>query len=734
MGFFSGETKIYVGTSIARVIPDEYIISSVKTGSLQSIIHKGRADEYIMEEAIKGLATRGGRYFRYGRDTYVFGLPKSNVIAPLSGALEVQDVLETIEGVPITLGYSFSGMLNYAHIARKVLVSTYDYDAITDELVSLSAIKGATVTLAKIILRGSSTKLQALPPEVFTAHTGSVAVEVDAGISTIGLDIRYEWTVFEYNTTTHVFENVVHTEDVTVTNDLTIPAYDVNADYFHAEYTVGGVTKYWEYRIGAGTYPTLDGIYEDEYTENGSFFPWVYFRYNAVSMDADPESTEYLHSKRLFEILNVNYAETVATIHTNPGIGDVQQAFLYAAVPALSSNKVDSEYLFKFFSVAYANEGGTPTALSRAAFEASLEYTTTSTPHANVIRDARMSTVLTHGGIWKRIVTGVIGPVGFYKNEAEMLNYGQELPDREGGLFTMDREISAHYYMKQISETQYEEIQVLGLALKYRVYGNYMTVGNLNTETQILLIPLDMSIVETFSLVKREELYARSLHYVFNSMVMEELEWYETGIFQDLLMITAIVVTVISVGATFQAIGAALALGTITVTQAVVIILVDTVYLMLEQLAFKLFVKAVGIENAFIIAVFAIIRGVYVGLQAETFKGFFANAERMLKISCNLMTSAAKDMQETLKELSLELEEFQAYAKEQFDMLKEVEKSLTSNNALQPMMLLGESPQEFYSRTIHGENIGMIPIHMVRQYVDNLLRLPTIQDTLRTMV
>ena len=733
MGFFSGETNIYVGTSIARVIPDEHIVSSVKTGSLQSIIHKGRADEYIMEEVIKGLATRGGKYFRYGRDTYVFGLPKSKVIAPLSGALEVQDVLETIEGVPITLGYSFSGMLNYAHIARKVLVSTYDYDAITDELVSLSAIKGTTVTLAKIILRGSSTKLQALPPEVFTAYTGSVAVEVDAGISTIGLDIRYAWTVYEYNITTHVFENVVHTEDVTVTNDLTIPAYDVNADYFHAEYIVGGVTKYWEYRIGAGTYPTLDGIYEDGYTENGSFLPWVYFRYNAVSMDADPESTEYLHSKRLFEILNGDYAETVATIHTNPGIGDVQQAFLYAAVPALSSNKVDSEYLFKFFSVAYANEGGTPTALSRAAFEASLEYTTTFTSHANVIRDARMRTSLSHKGIWKRIVTGVIGPVGFYKNEAEMLDYGQELPDRDGGLFLMDREISAHYYMKQISETQYEEIQVLGLTLNYFVYGNYMTVGNLRTETQILLIPLDMSIVETFSLVKREELYARSLHYVFNSMVMEELEWYETGIFKDLLVITAIVVTILTFGKAFKVIGLAISLGTITTAQAV-FILSQLIYAALEQLAIKLFVKAVGSETAFIVAILAIARGAYLGFQAETLKGFFVNAKRMLQISCNLMISAVKDMQETLKELNLELEEFQAYAKEQFDMLKEVEKSLTSNNALQPMMLLGESPQEFYSRTIHGENIGMIPIHMVRQYVDDLLRLPTIQDTLRTMV
>lgn len=729
---FSRKAKVFVGTVVARVIPDEHIISSVKSGTIQSIIQKGRADEYIMEEVIKGLALKGGRYFRYGQSTYTFGLPKSNVIAPLSGALEVQDVLEAIEGVPITLGYSFSGMMNYAHIARKELVDTYNYDAITDELVSLSAIKGATVTLTKIILRGSTVTLQDLPPEVFTAYTGSVAVEIDEGISTIGLDIRYEWTTSEYNPAIPGYEDVLHTEDATVTDDLTIPTYNVNADYFHAEYTVGGVTKYWEYKIGTGTYPTLDDIYEDGYTENGSFFPWTYFRYNAVSMGVDPEATEYLHSKKLFEKLDADYAETVEAIHDNPDIGDVQQAFLYAAVPALSSNAVDSEYLFKFFSVAYANEGGQITALSRAAFEASLGYVML-TPHVNQIRDARMRTILSHVGIWKRVVTGVIGPVGFYKNGAEMLEYAQAYLDRYGETTYVNRRIPSHYYMKQISETQYEEIQVLDLTLKYHVYDGYMSVGDMDTESQILLIPLDMSIVETFSLLKREELYARSFHYVFNSMVMVKVKWYQTGFFRAFLLVAAIAVTIISFGKGFKAIGAAIAAGTITIPQ-VVFILSQLAYAVLEQLAFKLFVKAVGVENAFIVAVLAIFKGVYTGFEAETFKGFYANAKRMLEISCNLVATAVKDIQETLKELNLEMEEFQAYAKDQFDMLKEVEKSLTNDNALQPMMLLGESPQEFYSRTIHGENIGMIPINMVRQYVDTLLRLPTIQDTLRTMV
>ena len=732
MGLFSSETEIYVGTSVSRVIPDEQIVSSVKTGSLRSIIQKGRADEHIMEEAIQGLAIRGGKYFRYGRDTYIFGLPKSNVVSPLSGALEVQSVLEAIEGTSITLGYSFSSMLNYAHIARKELVGTYNYAAATDELASLSAIKGATVTLTKIILRGSTAKIQALPPEVFTAYTGSVAVEVDEGISTIGLDIRYEWTTSEYNSTTHAFEDVLHTEEATVTNDLTIPAYDANADYFHAEYTVGGVTKYWEYRIGAGTYSALDEIYEDGYTGNGSFFPWVYFRYNAVSMDAAPESAEYLHSKKLFETLGGNYAEIAEAINANPDIGQVQQAFLYAAVPALSSNKVDSEYLFKFFATAFINEGGTLTATSRAAFNADIDNVVF-IPHANVIRDARMRTVLSHHGIWKRVVTGVIGSVGFYKNEAGILTLHTEYADGSGGLFALPRNVSSHYYMKQISETHYEEIQVLGLTLKYHVYGGYMTVGNAGTGAQILLIPLDMSIVETFGLLQREELYARSLHYVFNSMEMVEVEWYESEFFSSILLVAGIALTVVSVGVGLKAISAAIALGEITVSAATFILIEQVAYFALKQAAFRLFVKAVGVDAAIVVAVFAILRGAYIGSQADTLTGAFANAKRMLEIACNLIVSSTKEMQEILKELSVEMEEFQAYAKEQFDMLKEVEKSMTTVTALQPMMLLGESPQEFYSRTIHGENIGMIPINMVRQYVDVLLRLPTIQDTMRIM-
>lgn len=729
MGLFSRKAKIFVGTSAARTIPDDQIVSSVESGTTQFIINGGNIDEHIMEDAVKGLAIKAKNYFNFGRDHYVYGLPKSNIISPLSGALEVQEVLEDIEGATVTVSYSFTNTLNYAHIARQELLSTYGYDADTDELPDISDIKGATVTLTKIILRASTVNLTDLPPEAFLAYTGSIAVEVDEGISTIGLDIRYEWVASEYNPSIPGYEDVLHTEDITVTNDLTIPSYDVNADFFHVEYLVGGDTKYWTYKIGTGTYPSLDNIYEEEYTENGTYLPWTYFRYAATSMDVDPESTEYLSSKKLFHKLGADYAETVAAVNENPDIGDVQQALLYAAVPALSTNQVDSEYLFKFFSVAYANEGGQLTALSRAAFEAALNYSMLN-PFINRIQDARMRMLIGHSGIWKRIVTGVIGPVGFYKNEAEWIEYTEEYVNREGVISTNTRDVSSHYYMKQINETQYEEIQVLNLRLQYHVYDGYMSVGDIDTETDTLLIPLDMSIVSTFGFLKREELYARSFHYIFNSMEMVKVKWYQTGFFKVFMLVAAIAITIYSLGTGIKVIGAAMAAGTLTIAKLVWIIATEVFWIALKQVSVKLFVKAVGIETAFVVAIIAALNGVRVGFEASNLQGFVANAKLMLSVSCNLIQSTVKEIQDILKDINLELAEFNTYAEQQFKLLEDVEKSLEKNPAMQPMLLLGEKPDAFYSRTIHSENVGMIPIHMVRQYVDDLLRLPNIQDTL----
>ena len=115
MGLFSGETKTYVGTSVSRVLEDKMIVPSILTGAVKGIVKKGRIDQYVADEVIRGLGIRGRSFYRFGQSRYDLGLPMSSVTVPTEGSDAVQEILEDIEGDIVLLVYSFFGYLHYLH-------------------------------------------------------------------------------------------------------------------------------------------------------------------------------------------------------------------------------------------------------------------------------------------------------------------------------------------------------------------------------------------------------------------------------------------------------------------------------------------------------------------------------------------------------------------------------------------------------------------------------------------
>lgn len=729
MGLFSGEVKTYVGTSVSRVLEDNMIVPSIKTGATKGIIKKGRIDEYVIEDVIRGLGIRGKSFYRYGAQQYDVGLPKSTVTTPVSGSSQVQTILEDIEGATVLLVYSFFGYLNYLHVARSAINDTYSYNLGTNELEDLSAIKGWPVYLTQTKLTVPLSKLQTIPLEAlqtFGEHVEIVSTELS---ETIALAVTYEWTVEIEDPFTHEITYVLNTESATVTSDLTIPAFDKHSDYVHANYTVGGVSKYWTYRIGEGTYPTLDTLNITEYTESGTYFPWVYFRYGATAGNANPLDPVYIQTRKLCKKLAIDYDDLVDSIHENPDIADVQQAMLYMAVPAVSTNQLECEYLFKYFSEAFVTQGGQLTTDSREEFEASLTKNDLS-PVTNVFRDSRFTMSLGHWGIWKRLVTGVIGSVGFYKSETDTMTFTVTYVNEDESILNVDRTAAVHYYMRQVSETEYEEIQVMDLRLAYYVYGNHMTVGSAEDSQDILLIPLDMAIMDTFGLIDQEALYARSMHYVFNSMVQVKVKWYETGFFKFVMIVVAVVITIVTSGATIKELLVSIGTGTASASSVItsLIMIGFTEYVTSE--VFKLIVKAIGIENAAILALLLVFKGAYAKFTGGSLGVPIINAKGAINLATNLIKATNAVVADTIKDLNKEMQEFSEYTTDMFNHLKEVEDSLTTHSVLAPELLLGESAEDFINRTIHGGNIGMLAIQQISTYVENMLKLPTFKDTL----
>ncbi len=81
-------------------------------------------------------------------------------------------------------------------------------------------------------------------------------------------------------------------------------------------------------------------------------------------------------------------------------------------------------------------------------------------------------------------------------------------------------------------------------------------------------------------------------------------------------------------------------------------------------------------------------------------------------------------------DLLQEGKEFSLFVEEQNKLLDDAKALLQGNNHLDPFVIFGESPQDFYNRTVHSGNIGVLGISAISSYVDIALTLPKLNDTL----
>jgi len=750
MGLFSSKKKTKVGTAISRAIEDDALPNSPKTGLLKAIYEDGDVVDYVLEEFVGSVALRAERMYTYAENHYEYGLPSGKVVAATAGRQEVGSILASIEGGLVTLDYVNYGPANNYHIGWMRLISQHGYNPETNELPPLTALKGFPVYLEAMEVVLPSGELETMEPAALeqwgsSASSGSTPLQ-DA----LSAEVRQRRTqskvvVDPLALAPHVRVHVIWEEvQETLAEEYIMPdaerfkretfnidlsGFDDEADYFHAKYRYGGVTKYWMYEVGSGTYPVLDALHDAPPQVSGTYFPFLYFRYGKQSMANLEGTPAYTTSKKLAKYLGINYAQMIEAVHENPDIGDVEQAMVILAVPPISEDPIEQRYLFEYFSEQYYHQ--VPPQSSPLIFGAwgMLERQfSNASQNAVVIQDQRFKLTLGNNGIFKKLVAGKIGPKGSYA-----CAYGEELIpfayiDAESGQ-TIETLISVghHYYRYQITESVYEQLTVRELSLRYHIWGKYSTVGD--EQDKILLIPLDHSITENYSLTDREQLYARAIHYVFNSRVTVKVKWYQTGIFQALLTLIAIVITIFTYGAAWQSIAAAVAAGTITVGAFLLTIAIGLLRYMVVTTAVKLFIKAVGPKLGLALAVLAAAVGAYYALDAGSLAGA-PWAEGLLKVATNLASGVGDYMQGMMQDLVAEYEQFGLYVEEQNELLKQGQDLLKNDSLLSPFVVLGESPTDFFNRTVHAGNIGTVGISAIHDYVGNSLRLPTLTDTL----
>jgi len=742
VGLFSSKKKITVGTVVSRVVDNELLPNSIKTGALKGILADGNIADYAMEELVTSIAMRADRMYSYAESGYIYGSPSGEFNSSIQGRNAVAAVLAVIAGESVSVDYSHYGPPNNLHIGWLKLVELHGYVPATNQLGNLSTEKGVPVYLKNLTVVVPEALMDsyeegALDQWGYPASSGymgdqntidtatrELKLHTPVGRSSIATEVEalveYQWTA----------------AGITQTAILVVPltGYNNDAEYFHARYSYGGNSYYWMYEIGEGTYPTLDSIFAGDAPANGSFFPFAYFRFGKQAMNADTGSQAYLSSKKLMKYIGLDFDTVTEGINENPDIADVEQAMMIMAVPAVTTNPTEQLYLFDFFSALFYGSTEQYSSRSLAKTYESLNQTQGIAKTAIVIKDSRFKMAVNSDGIYRKVVVGNLGKVGTCTSGVETEYTTVETSfwgGRESSEYTSTQQVPSvyHYYRKQVSKVSYEEIRVLNMQTVYHIYGSYTSIGD--DQDAILLIPIDRSITKNYTLNVREELYSRSLHYVFNSVVIQKIKWYQTGIFQIITLIVSVVIAIYTLDPEVLMWAIAVQSGTMTVLAF--IFALASAYLvpyLLTTVAVKYFVKAVGNEIAFLAAIVAAAYGIYQAYAVKSLAGA-PWAKELLSLANGLTSSITDAIRDTITGLKEEADAFGLKVTEEYKLIEDASSKLLSDtNRLSSFVIFGEKPADYFARTIHSGNIGIKSIEAVTSYVQIALTLPKLSDSL----
>lgn len=747
MSLFSSKKKTYVGTSVSRVIEDNVLPDAVKTGVLQAIYKDYDVVESVMEETIASIGMKAERMYEYGKRGYLYGLPNSQIVHTSTVADVVQGVLSNQTGYPVSLDYCEFGAINNLHVGWVQLTSQYGYNAVTNQIDALSAEKGVPVFLEDMVVVVTDATHQELnngqlkqwgPP----ANAGKTSLEEPiafVAVREIKKPTPYEVSsLAEFDhcrvhylwreEITETVNNKTVTKTVTKRDTMKLPfgGYDLEADYFMARYSFNGQVAFLTYLEGSGGYPELDILFSTEHTGLGSFFPFGYLRYEKKNPTEDKTTAEYKSSKKLLGYLGMDFDQVVDAVHQNPNINDVEQAMVTMAVPANTTNPLEQRYLFDFFKRLYLESRAAGVSVAGQNLSLFNFFREKAKEMAVVIQDGRFKMTLGYTGIFKKYVSGSIGAVGTHASGRDNEQTPETFINSETGEpFTQYYDTPYYFFRKQVTETMYEEYRVFNLKMTYHIWARYTAVGDETDE--ILLVPLDRSITHKYPVRDRETLYARSLHFVFNSRVTVKVKWYQQAWFSAFMIIVAIVITIASMGSGSSSLAAALSAG--NYAAAAMIIVTAIVEIVVMQVVFKFIAKLVGAEVALILAAVAM---AYAGYDAYSSGGVAGApwAKELLTIANGLTKAVNDNYSDMLLGLKKEQEAFGLEVAEKTELLEKAQNLLEGNSWLNPMFILGESPDSFYQRTVHSGNIGIVGIEAISQYVDLALTLPTLSNTI----
>jgi len=768
---FDGETVYLTELSVSKLSTGNSP-NNLAAVLFKSIINDQNIATELMKLILTGTVASANRYYEYGRDHYIHGLPTLERKYRQVDLVELDSVLTTVAGEPVTIftadigtpdadtwaknyleiniGYEddtgeilvdeIIWFYDYAEMApvtnittvyvfRDLVVTTTDYTWVSTSISAGYLLTTHTTerhvqtvssvpseTTYHIQLLHSITNRETLT----SPSTGNFSTTFTESIGYVGLGMPAESGNFSISSTMTSSQSI---DGTTEYSDIgyTIDAPLVEQYYYVTYYTDANPTLYihWVYLAIDGTYPSLQGGYFTSQFSQLFAMPIVALRKNFNSI-ADGDS-DYESSKTLLKQLGLDIDVLTSSLDESPSIGDIRDAFFTMSINLYTDTKPGMEFLYTLFY-----------GLSRISVVSKTDYENSIVPIINPITTdviyptALTNTFITREGVYNVAITydyitvtdtpGNIAEVGEYTTE-----YNALPADGVSGY------MNSHFIIRwQFNESSYREIFIHGL---FQVVSLTTTAGF--TQVKVFKISDDVNIQKKFeipltlpTLVFYDYQIADAL--IYESLTLQiyaadsiYLEYYETEDFLDFislaLKIAAIVILVFSLGSASNLSAALWTLATAILIQYGLIIALEYI---LEHT-----------DNDFLRAL-AIIAYVVASTVLAPGSNGMLSVQGLLNAVIAVTTAANVYLSIESEALQQEITAFTVSAEERQEEVDKAADLLNNNLDINyweitrsSSVRLAETPTTFLFRT-GMINPGVIALGLADNFVNNMLLLP----------
>lgn len=776
MGLFSRKKKISVSSVTVNLAGDnpknflhETITSAVLEGSDMA--------STISTSYLQGMGTKIRQVYRYGRDYYAYGLPSGFIWYGVTSSEGVQEVLEELNPgkVVTTLIIDFT-VADLAYWIEQYLTQQYDWDedygglgapppgVNADAEVTWSIDNNSKVTINMSNTPGTVTFTEdkIFTGILYTARYYHVIYRThDSATPIVTTETRpYEsGDVAGTTTNTNTVNDFGHVTQTVTTIVTTINSSSTETTI---EKTVVVTTisrkQYFMYRSGSGTYPTLDAI-NNQTVRASTYYPVVPLRVNNVDKTNpnNVSANQFKTSTTLLNKMGLKFRDLGNKINENPDVGDIDHAFFVLGISLNSQYESSKDYLHEFFKylAQISPSDKERYILWRNSFvevDGTAQSTSPPPPVNNLsLKQDPYDISIAYQYAELTVKNGSIGPIGTVtRSTGPAASITIVSNNNNNNSIDLEGDVSVITFRKQISNTQYEEVEICGLEHTNYVYrGHNVAISGQaslsNPDNEGFLIPLCAHVVDAQQIVARTQMTYDCLHIVVNSYTVTKAKWYQTGIFKIVTIAIAVVIAIYSAGTLSAGIAAAAASATAAGTSVAAAVGTYIATQVAIGVAISMGVTFLASQINPNLAIFAAVAMLAYG-AVSAYQSYGDPSAEGLPYASEVMsmvpavskgaeTRLEKDLQGVVKQMQEQAENYKKQMQEiedAMDALGNPNPNIDIDGLMNAAFFnLFEQPDEFFARTLNM-NPGTVTLDSISGYADYALTLPTDLNSLRS--